>query len=261
MNKKLDVAIIATVRPEVLQMTLQSFTKHLLNQFDCRAIINVDPAGDIENHSQMDVVNLCREYFNEVIYRTPETPSFAGAVQWVWQQVQTEFFFHLEDDWIIKQKIDKNELVQLFDDAQVAGATLNRRNRQDAYSVIARENKEVVFHNDLYMHYPAVSLNPSLFRTAYMQPIANRMNSNHDPEYQASKLTKEDSELILWRVTEQPILIDMGKFWRRANNIIKSNSDRKFSEWRVSKPKDKINVAVRILKWRIRKCILQIRYC
>ena len=120
---KLDVCIIATVRPEVLKMTLQSFTKHLLNQFDCRVIINVDPAGDTENHTQMDVINLCREYFSEVIYRTPESASFAGAVKWVWQQVETELFFHLEDDWVLKRKIDKNEMVQLFDDTKVVNVS------------------------------------------------------------------------------------------------------------------------------------------
>ena len=242
-------------------MTLASFTKNLLNHFTCRAIINVDPVGDTAKHSQMDVVEVCREYFDVVVQRTPESPSFAGAVQWCWRQVETDLFFHLEDDWILRREIDPNELVGLFKNGRVVGATLNRRNRKEALATLERENKPAIFHTNLYVNYPEVSLNPSLFRKAYLQSVANRMGEEQDPEYQASKLTANDSELFLWRITETPVLIDTGKYWRRSRNIIKSKSDQQFSSWRPAKPPALLRQSMRILKWQIRKCFWQIRYC
>ena len=258
---KLDVCIIATVRPEVLQMTLQSFTKCLLNQFECRAIINVDPAGDTVRHLQMDVVNLAREYFSEVIYRTPSAPSFSGAVQWCWQQVQTDFFFHLEDDWILRRKLDSNELVSLFGHGDVVGVTLNRRIRADAFAVIARAGKSVTFHNEFYVYHPGVSLNPSLFRTKYVQPLAHRFDSKQDPEYQINKLTKDDPELFLWHVSDSPLTIDIGKHWRKMQNIKKSKNDQRFSEWHIATQPTRARGAVRRLKWNTRKYIWRIKYC
>jgi hypothetical protein len=42
-QEKLDVVVIATLRPQILDVTLNSFYHGLLKDFDVRVIINVDP--------------------------------------------------------------------------------------------------------------------------------------------------------------------------------------------------------------------------
>jgi len=126
MKPPLDVTMTATVRADILRMTLRSFHKNFLHNFTARMIINVDPVGDTENNAPIDMVNICREYFSEVVYRTPDTPSFAAAVQWCWRQVETDVFFHLEDDWILRRPVAPAEMLRVFDDPNVMGITRRR---------------------------------------------------------------------------------------------------------------------------------------
>lgn len=127
MKPKLDVVIIATIRAELLHMTLSSFTDKLLHQFDCRAIINVDPVGETDRNTQTDIVNICRAYFPEVVFTCPPKPSFAKAVKTAWTQVQTDLFFHLEDDWILRYEIPAQDLLALMQDPDVVSVFLNKR--------------------------------------------------------------------------------------------------------------------------------------
>ena len=53
--------MIAIKRPEILRLCLETFKKNLLNQFNVRIIINVDPVGE-ENYSQKDIVNIAKEH-------------------------------------------------------------------------------------------------------------------------------------------------------------------------------------------------------
>ncbi len=262
---KLDVCIIATVRPEVLQMTLRSFTKNLLNQFDCRAIINVDPAGDIENHSQTDVVNLCRENFDEVIYRTPETPSFAGAVQWVWQQVQTEFFFHLEDDWILRRKLDQNKLLSLFEDPAVVATKLNKFNRKRMQQRINAGH--VTRINDGIVSRNSIGLGPGFMRTAYIRQIAIRMELDKDPEFQyeedTNKLITDDylRPTFLQVATDKKLTISTGGKWMRSKSIRKICGSDMPTTWGSLDDKTIFRTIRHRICWHIKKRIWQIRYC
>ena len=203
MKRKLDVVITATVRADILRLTLASFTKKLLHQFNCRAIINVDPLGETDRNTPMDMVNICREYFAEVIHKAPHQPSFAKAVQWGWQQVQTEFFFHLEDDWILKRQIKASELMQPMQDKKISGFILNRTPNVESES--------------------AFSLNPCLLRTACIKEMLKSMDVNKDPEFQFNKTTNSKLR-VLKHISNNPIVVDSGRVWRRKMFIGKGDS-------------------------------------
>ncbi len=264
MNKKLDVAIIATVRPEILRMTLQSFGKNLFCDFDCRAIINVDPAGDTENYSQMDVVDVCREYFDEVIHRTPEILSFGGAVKWCWQQVQTEFFFHLEDDWILKRKIDGREWLSVFEDPAVVELVLNKFGSNKKPPLQWNPKLASRICNERFLIAEQLLLNPAFFRTAYIQQIVDRMNDSQDPEGQweeePHKLITNDypAPLFLWHISPHPLIIDTGTLWRKAKQIRKYNKGE-HTYWEESR---KWLFAIdRKIQWAFLKRYWTHRYC
>ena len=57
---KLDVVIIATLRPEILDITLNTFYHRLLNNFNCRLIVNIDPIGD-QDCNYKDIIRVCKK--------------------------------------------------------------------------------------------------------------------------------------------------------------------------------------------------------
>jgi len=262
---KLDVCIIATVRPEVLKMTLQSFTKNLLNQFDCRAIINVDPVGDTARCAQMDVVHLCREYFPRVVYRTPDTPSFAGAVKWAWQQVETDWFLHLEDDWLLTKRVDAEPFVSAFQDAMVVNIIVgSRRRKKDAALVQQRiADGRLKPYSDDAKRARSFVLMPGFMRNSYFKQMADIMEQDKDPEFQymgaPNKLITPDfpEPIFLWRT--QPLLIDSGRKWRKAMRLGKNRECAVDDTW-LQKKKGVVAEIEWKLKWNLAKMYWQIRF-
>ena len=267
MKEKLDVVIIATIRADILRMTLATFHKNFLRNFDARAIINVDPLGDAKNNTQMDMVNICKEYFTDVKYRAPKTASFAGAVKWCWRQVETDLFFHLEDDWILTKKMSKDELQPLFDDEFVVGMTLNKGKKSDVLPWIPRVHKtEVVFYNEQYIHCPELYLNPSMFRTAYIKELVMRLDGALDPEarFKAtdSRATKKyPTPVLLWRIDNKPLIIDIGNVWRKHKLIHKSLGGNKTTQWLLKADRPYFRIASRAIRYYARKWWWQVRYC
>ncbi len=237
---KLDVVITATVRADILRLTLASFCKKFLYQFDCRIIINVDPVGELEKNTQMDMVNICREYFDEVFYRTPSKASFSAAVQWGWQQVNTEFFLHLEDDWILKENITPQQIMKVFDDNDVGSYVLNR---------IPNQHK-----------LKSVSLNPGLFRTAFIKKMLLQFDTTKDPEFQFGKVRMQyPNDKIILRESNNAIVIDSGRIWRRKMFIGKGDSITN-PTWYARKP-IAIKYIMRTIYYEFYKHYWRIKYC
>ncbi|WP_423908929.1 hypothetical protein [Candidatus Spongiihabitans sp.] len=261
---KLDVVLIATIRADTLRMTLSSFTKNFLHQFDVRIIITVDPVGETEKNSQMDIVEICREYFDKVTHRTPKTASFSDAVKWAWQQVETELFFHLEDDWILKRKVSAQENIDLFQDENVVNVIFNKYPQEGNFLHV----NKVEFYNKKYIYFPSISLNPSLFRTRYSKELANKLDTARDPEFQfggdnATELYPNPK--FLWRVSKTSLIIDTGNSWRRAVFIHKSAGDDITTKWISVNSRIRIRDRIRKIKrtalYCLRKWYWQVRYC
>ena len=99
----LDVCITAIRRPETLDLTLRSFSKRLKHAPPFRIILNIDPLGD---GSSADVIDCASQFSRHVCVRVAEQACFSSAVNWVWSNVRSETFLHLEDDWILKKELD-----------------------------------------------------------------------------------------------------------------------------------------------------------
>lgn len=106
----------ACLRPELLQITYESLSKYInvdLKNFDL--IINVDPSPSIRNGYQQQVLDICHNYFGNVIYRLPTEPNFCDAVKWCWS-FDYDFLFHIEDDWEFINEIDLYKILSLFNE-------------------------------------------------------------------------------------------------------------------------------------------------
>ena len=250
---KIDLVLIATLRPEILEITLNSFYHKLLKNFDVRLIVNIDPIGD-EKYSQQDIINVCKKYFSNIVSHSPSNPSFSKAVFWCWQQIKSEFFFHLEEDWCLKSKVDLERVLTPFQDKEVVSVRLN----------ITRNAKFKTINNlvltDIF------SLNPSFFRSAFIKEKINKYDTNQDPEKQICKNIKTilfpNPKFVLYGMHNQKALvIDIGKIWREKKSLDKWNSFSKGpSIWHSKKTTFSRQLYLNI-KYRFYLLLWQIRFC
>ncbi len=208
MNNVLDVVTTATLRPELLDITYRSFNNRLLRQFPRRRlIINVDPIGD-GSTSLAEVLRVCHTHFDEVVYRYPETPSFPAAVHWAWSAVRSDYFLHLEDDWLLKKSISADRVCAYFQqDPSLAEVTLNP----------SGNTKTVA----------SFSLRPSFFRKAFIDEALPYFNLDQDPEKQWKKRGGDNGPLAGWRFRhygefdEGRFVTDIGTRWLKASGFRK----------------------------------------
>ncbi len=213
-RQKIDVAITATIRPEVLELTLFSFYKHFLHKFqETRLIVNVDPLG-MEDYQAADVVDVCRRYSPQVVSRCPAQASFASAVKWCWEQVESTAFLHLEDDRLLKKPIRLEEVVtRLAASDDVASVRFNLARNPASDPPVSS----------------GLSLNPSVFRRAFIDQALPLFSCEKDPEKQFRNFTP----LAHWKFFyhgapgEPACVIDIGKKWRRLHD---------FQKWQPGSP-------------------------
>ncbi len=220
---KIDVVLIATLRPEILEITLNSFYHKLLKNFDVRLILNVDPIGD-KKYTKLDIIKVCKKYFSNIILRSPQSASFSKAVKWGWQQVKSDIFFHLEDDWCLKKNVDGKVVNDYFLDPNIVSISLNIKSNKE-YAEQPEKTKDP--NDKLYI---GLALRPSFFRTLYIKEQLQKFDIKLDPEKQFSRniSTKKFLNPIFkyyGGINDGSMIIDTGKYWREKN---------KFKKWDLS---------------------------
>jgi hypothetical protein len=255
---KLDLVLVATLRPEILEITLNSFYHKLLKNFDVRLIVNIDPIGD-KRYVQQDIINVCKKYFPNIIFRTPNSASFSKAVQWGWQQVKSEIFFHLEDDWCLKKNVDAKLINKCFLDPNIVSISLNMKSNKE---YIDQPDKAKDPNNNLYI---GLALRPSFFRSSYIREQLEKFDITLDPEKQFSRniSTKNFSKPIFkyyGGINDGSMIIDTGKYWREKNKFNKWSLSSKDITYQTKKTKI-ISLSYYTCKYYFLKTYWNILYC
>ncbi len=222
----IQVTCTACIRPKLLEITLSSFNEGFLNQFKRKELfINIDPIGDRKSNAN-EVLAVCYKYFDTVTFNTPSTGNFSRAAKWVWEQVNSEYFLHLEDDWLLNKTISKDKIVRvLFSSDNIGSVRLNRER--------SIENKKL----------KKISLNPTLIKTAYIKQALDLYNEALDPEKQLSipplsKYLENWSHLAYGDKKDEHLeggfVTDIGKYWRKAEGLTKRIHENQ-SSWSTKK--------------------------
>jgi len=204
-HDSIDVVTTATLRPELLDLTYRSFHRRLFSKFHhCRLIVNIDPLPTSDEEKLGEILAICHRWFPEVVYRAPESPSFPAAVRWAWSQLESEFCFHLEDDWLLLKHIDPVRVAGYFAaDPRLAEVTLN-----------PSRNKPIV---------PGLALRPSFFRRSFIESALPHFDGALDPEKQWRRHLATGGTLEGWQFRhygesgEGRYVRDMGATWRKAH--------------------------------------------
>jgi hypothetical protein len=218
----IQVTCTARIAPKLLEITFSSFSDGLLSQFKQKELfINIDPIGGSKNQID-DVLIICNKYFDSVTFNCPSVGNFSKAAKWAWEQVNAEFFLHLEDDWLLNKKISKTKLIhELFSTENVASVRLNKQ----------RSIKDKCLQK--------ISLNPILIKTTYIKQALSLYSENLDPEKQLS-IPPLSNHLKHWKHLaygekkrgnlEGGFVTDIGKYWRKSQGLTKLIDQNK-STW------------------------------
>ena len=236
----IDITMVATRRPELIQETLGTFSSFFFSS-DCRLIINVDPVGkDIQS---FEIIDLCREYFQNITYRCPEESSFPKAFKWVWSQTDADFVFHLEDDWELLRFVDLGKMIEIMKNNQDLAilrlpwkptdidSAKNWRYffpwNGDFFECPEKRKREVGFCG-----------HPSLIRGKFVRNTVKHIDETRNPEKQFHHGPPEIMEEIdRWRYgvfaeqNQTPAIRDIGRKWMIENNYRKVGSKAFFTEW------------------------------
>ncbi len=240
----IDVTITAVRRPEILRRTLESFFKNLFKATPCRGIINVDPVGlDIDS---MRVVDVCREYFDDIIYKLPDKANFSEAFKWCWSQVESDLVFHLEDDWELVQEVDWVHLTWILRKYRNIPFI---RLPQFSSGMDEMKNWNKIFKWAGEFYVPPSSEkwlgycgHPALLKGQFVKTVAPLLNTDLNPEKQFFQggnpvLTEYCNKFwfVVYGVPAEsptpPFVKDIGKAWAAEHDWQKADNKAHFLKW------------------------------
>ena len=78
---------------------------------------NVDLFGGVARDREA-CKRLIRQYFPRAIITSPQRSVFGRAVKNLWALPQSEYFLHIEDDWVCHRDISPLNIVHFLADSQ-----------------------------------------------------------------------------------------------------------------------------------------------
>ena len=242
---KIDVTTTATLRYAIVEETLSTFWNKLFKGHDARLIINIDPIGN-GNETAESIVEMARRYFPEVIYRIPPTAQYIDALKWTWSQVQSEYFFNLEDDYHLVCQLDMSAMLRAFKhDKALALLRLPKgESFGDKVHWAVPFRSKLAIWNGYYYEDSTLAFTgmPSMIRTKWMRGFYPHLRSDLNHEITFRKLKQAEMPIALdWKFgvyTERDTpktVYDIGVDWRNKKDIRKNYGDRKrkvgFTGW------------------------------
>jgi hypothetical protein len=225
----LDFTTTAVCRPKLLRRTYKSFNRKMLDvDFKKSTLyLNVDPVP--YNKDPMDVVNVAKEFFGEVIYNIPEKANFSNALRWCWSQTKGKMLFHLEDDWKMMKKFEISDILNYL--------SINRgpkagRIHGTAGAEVIGVSLRVYGFKDF-----RICLTPSLFDAEWARNVCKKISPQHNPEQKIREVCK--SQFCSYHYPRKNIYArlvqDTGRTWLEKTIYKKNGHPNRWFEWELKK--------------------------
>jgi hypothetical protein len=241
--ENIDITMTATIRPGIVEMTLDSINKYIIGQKKdyFRLIVNIDPIGE-PGLKAKHVLSVIEEKFPNFIYNIPDKPSFPKAVKWVWEQSTTNFIFHIEDDWTFTKKIDVEKMMHVLSKYEdLSSLRLSKHKIPDSKIIKLFECKwRYIEEDEFYLAYDwrkQFGLNPILIKKEFINQALPRMVDHVNPEKQFRSTQQYMVPVIskwTYGLYAQPktssLAIDIGRRWK-GKKIYTKPKKGTFTEW------------------------------
>lgn len=193
----------AISRPEIIEQTYASFNTGLIgiNLKEFKLHINIDPIPNHENTWR--VLDIACKYFGSVHANISADPNFTKAVNWCWSNADTEYVFHLEDDWILIEHIDMMHVYREL-------------SSNDEYM-------ECIFRAYLNNYGNNLALSPSVWKRECYSKFAGNLNPNVNPEVQLrnKNIIRVAKNGVFVLGSDRVIVRDIGRKWVKEHKYCK----------------------------------------
>ena len=199
--QQIDVVTTAIRRPEILELAYRSyFNGGIRGLPQVRVILNIDPIGTGDVN---EIIEIASRYASEVVVRQPDESNFAAAINWAWSHVKSEYFLHLEDDWLLSRPIDFCDWMgSLQGEAYLQAVLIRKRSRKVASPYSFRAN---------------------LAKKAVIAKVGE-IPLDHNPEKFAKSQLAQDVSIDFGPERQ---LYDMGRKWAKAQCARKADGSNK----------------------------------
>lgn len=234
-RSSIDVVIVAVRRSELLREMLKSFHENCFGNFTIENVfINIDPVWGGESETDK-CIELCESFLPGLTAFTPSTASFPGAVRRLWSATTSRFILHLEDDWVLREKLGP-EILSLFDDRQTAQVSLLSKEKiwdfdaEGEFHIQRRRHRLLgLFPTRARKEFPVFTTSPSFVRGDFARTTAGLLDVRYDPEKQfyarvnrrLERFVHEYRNRIYRGASGMPVIEDIGRVWREDRSIRK----------------------------------------
>lgn len=229
----IDLCIVAGRRPELLQQTLRSFSEKIFSKLSITACyLNIDPV--FGNHAAgYETANVVRQFFPNASVNMPSSANFSAAVKHVWCQTQSDFVFHLEDDWTADHALS-DDIFSYFDAPRTMQVSFNHWHkhwnfrRDGEFHYAKKEKRFLFFKYKTRRSHPFFTTSPSILRGTFARQAGALLDSRYDPEKQFYHGVNPDLEAFvrpfqnyIYTKSKPYIITDTGRGWREERRIEK----------------------------------------
>jgi len=242
MHPIIDITTTALIRPQLLEKTYKSFCEKMLKGYPCRLFINIDPFGDTKEYNTQDVINVAQKYFKNVVVNVPKTAHMTTATKWLWNQVESKYFFNLEDDWELLFDLNFAHMLRAMERYPNLGSLRLARSDSDEttaqiFRYYGSKTKARAIWNGNYYVSPELKFTgfPSLIRKTFMQSYVEEIKPDEAQESTYIRLRKQKNPIAYdWLhggYTEKNVgpqlVFDLGKQWRMERKIRFARKNKK----------------------------------
>jgi len=216
-----DIAMTATLRPEIVKQTLDSLQKNLIYDGGFRLVVNIDPIG---KGNSKEMVDLVHSYFPGTVVQIPTKPNHSEAQRWVWDQATSEYVLQWQDDWELLKSVRLGDLLDLMRDAPSVGQIYFDRSGKSVLDYPGYRDCFVKLPNGLWNRIKGKSLGgpPAILRLRYIHEVLPLINGDLDTLSQTDLVVRQVvDKWAVWVFTGENgnLVRDLGRGWSEKNGI------------------------------------------
>jgi len=268
LGKRLEVIMISTIRPNLIEKTISSWVKNAsLNELNLKLTLHIDNIGLNQDYNHVDNIKAIKKYFTgEFEYHYNEVnPSHSKAFKWGFNKLEKDYLLWLDDDWTLDQKIDLEEICNNHEKirelahlrfahkktTRILKSCQKGKNKNymgqncETYLLpIHNSNKlEHVRYEDFFIpvgsnKFNHFAIHPGIYKKKFIDDVKKLLNVEKDPEleFKMRANSKEIEKIInekwvcgIYGNLENNVINDIGREWMNEKGF-KKKSKRNIEE-------------------------------
>lgn len=247
-----DIAIVATLRPELLKRTIDSFIKNLWKGWAgfANIYLNIDKAGEEDEKLVQLKVGQIVEMVSKTFDRRKvkiniKDPHFPTAWLWCIQNTTSDYVFHLEEDWVVNYPHDFEVMYGLMIKyPNLAHLRLNQFKSDDKTTKLWSKHF-ANYNGDFFEIKDIIKVgycgHPSLNDGNWLRAAAKNINPQRNPEKQFHFYPEVVNKFVVGKQfgifqppNSSPGISDIGRQWRIEKGYAKTGgtNDEWFTSWK-----------------------------